>query len=230
MRDVIHASSKCLSLRYFLFPSQLHYTLNPLPMFSRLGFTAVKQKDPVCTRTCNIPSIVQVQGKKDKERRMPRKKMVCDVCNNECKKGEGHILPTIEIIKSPGYWNIVAGYGIMLDLSKIRNTEKEMVKRIIETVERLASFKSGWWICDSCMKKIGDIDPGIPREDAQEYLKTGVTPLLVALAPEPSEMDVARAIGMAVKAYQKSMGSSYTLHFTESDYILQKMRENFGPR
>ncbi len=80
------------------------------------------------------------------------------------------------------------------------------------------------------MKKIGDIDPGIPREDAQEYLKTGVTPLLVALAPEPSEMDVARAIGMAVKAYQKTMGSSYTLHFTESDYILQKMRENFRPR
>lgn len=154
------------------------------------------------------------------------KKLVCDVCSNEFKKNVGYILSTAEVIKSSGYWDSVAKGGIMIDMSKLKKKEdyvSEALKYIIGVVEHYASFKSGWLICENCMKTaLQNIDPVQPGEYAQEFWETGVEPFMIQIAPAPNEMDIAKAIEIAVNSFQPA--SAYPLRFDKVEYIADKFR------
>lgn len=154
------------------------------------------------------------------------KKLVCDVCSEEFKTNEGYILSTAQVIKSPGYWDSVARGGIMVDMSKLKNEEdyvSEAVKFIIGVVEHYASFRSGWLICEQCMKTyLQNIDPAMPREYAEEFWETGMEPIMIQLAPAPNEMDIAKAIEIAVKSFQPN--SPYPLYFDKVQYLSDLFR------
>ena len=154
------------------------------------------------------------------------KKLVCDVCREELKKNDGYILSTAQVIKSPGYWDSVARGGIVIDMSNLKKEEdyaSEALKYIIGIVEHYASFKSGWLICEHCMKTfLQNVDPVLPREYAQEFWDTGMEPIMIQLAPAPNEMDIAGAIEIAVKSFQPA--SAYPLHFDKVEYLADMFR------
>ena len=150
------------------------------------------------------------------------KSMTCDVCSEKCKKNEGHILTTKEVVTSPGYWEWVFGnVGLVIGDPDFSDLENSTMSAIGQQVMTMASYKSGWWICNKCMKQISDIDPSMPRMLAEEYMETGMVPFIVKVAPSCDEMDIATATEVAIHAYEKVNSMHFSVKFNKYAYLLE---------
>jgi hypothetical protein len=139
------------------------------------------------------------------------KSMTCDVCSKQCKKKEGHILTTKEVITSSGYWGwVFSNVGLIIGDPDYSDLEASTISAIRQQVSNMAAFKSGWWICNKCMKQMSDIDPTTPRMLAEEYMETGVVPFIVKVAPPCDGEDIVTATAAAVRAYEKV----HSMHFS----------------
>lgn len=153
--------------------------------------------------------------------------LVCDVCRKEVKKNEGYLLTTNEVIKAPGYWELVAQGGIMYDKEKLdqgQSISTEAVNYIIQVVEQYVSMKSGWLVCEDCMHNvIAGVDATLPRDLALEFWETGVEPFLIQIAPKPDWVEIADAIELAMKSFQPHFQyPNIPLFFNKASYLGKK--------
>ena len=156
--------------------------------------------------------------------------LICDVCRKEVKKNEGYLLTTSEVIKAPGYWELVARGGMVYDKDRLDQGESistEAVKYVIEMVEKYASMESGWLVCDDCIHDVmAGIDATLPKDLALEFWETGMEPFLIRIAPKPDWVEIADAIELAVKSFQPySSYPNIPLFFNKVAYLGEKFRQ-----
>jgi hypothetical protein len=150
------------------------------------------------------------------------KSMTCDVCSKGCKKNEGHILTTKEVVTSPGYWDwVFRNVGLMIGDPDFSDLETMLISGISDKVFQMAAYKSGWWICNKCMKQMSDIDPNIPRMLAEEYMETGITPFIVKVTPPCDDVDIATALEVAIHAYEEVNSMQFSVKFNKFAFLLE---------
>ena len=156
------------------------------------------------------------------------KPITCDVCSKQCRKNEGYILRTVEVISSPGYWEYVFSNADLLIPNPVNfsGDEDQILRDIIQKVLIISDFKSGWWVRDTCMKRLSDIDLEIPRSLAKAYMKSETDAKKVQAfvkSVPPDEGDVAVATKVAIQAFENVHSWHFSSKFSEFDYMVELM-------